>query len=403
MDRLRLFVGEALAGELSRNSDGTTFRYADDYSGPPVFLHWSEHHAARHWQALPSELACLLPEGAQRALWGESETIDRSDWSLLAATGSDLPGVISVLPDDLKRAPLGREAERAKPLNRARILPAIDALPYSEESLATYNSAIGFTTSLASRRACAGAIYSRKESVFKLVKGNGSYRLTLEPTESPGWVENQLLTARLAQDAGLSVAPIGRVQTTDGVPVLWAERFDRSGASNCQRSRLESACQLLGQDPGAKFEGSMESIAQLIRQYCTNPKVQLMRLFHRVLFGWLTGDSGLHLKKWSLLQNGLIVELSPAYGLMNHTIQGDTTIESALSVNDQREGLNRGCLLEYFGSEICGLNARMLERVMKQLGSVAWEQRILESGISKPSQRAYFELLSERWRRLNRL
>jgi serine/threonine-protein kinase HipA len=260
---------------------------------------------------------------------------------------------------------------------------------------------VGFTYSLASSGACANAIYSRKESAFKLVKTNGSYRLTLEPKESPESIENQLLTARIAHDAGLSVVPVGLVQTSDGVPVLWAERFDRSGASNCQRARVESACQLLGLTPADKYDGSVEAVARLIRQYCTNPKIQLMRLFHRVLFGWLTGNSTLHLKKWSILQNGSIVELSPAYSLINSAILGYETTESALLINDRREGLDRGNLLEYLAKEVCGLNDRVIARAMKQLGAVAWERRILESGLSRGGQRAYFELLSERWRRLH--
>jgi hypothetical protein len=51
--------------------------------------------------------------------------------------------------------------------------------------------------------------------------------------------------------------------------------------------------------------------------------------------------------------------------------------------------------------EVCGLNDRVIARAMKQLGAVAWERRILESGLSRGGQRAYFELLSERWRRLH--
>ncbi len=222
MDSLHLFVGQAFAGALQRDAEGISFRYADGYAGPPAFLNWPVHCATRHWQDLPTELACLLLEGLQLEQWRNSEATDRSDWALLAATGADLPGLISVLPDDSNATPLGREAVDLKRLNRTRILPELDALPYSELDLVEFNSHAGFAYSLASSGASASAIYSRKESAFKLVKANGSYRLTSEPKESPERVENQLLTARLAQDAGLSVAPVWRVQTTDGVPVIWA-------------------------------------------------------------------------------------------------------------------------------------------------------------------------------------
>jgi hypothetical protein len=41
---------------------------------------------------------------------------------------------------------------------------------------------------------------------------------------------------------------------------------------------VESACQLLGQAPAAKYDGSVEAVARLIRQYSTNSKIQLMPL-----------------------------------------------------------------------------------------------------------------------------
>ncbi|MGZ0654673.1 type II toxin-antitoxin system HipA family toxin [Coraliomargarita sp. W4R72] len=397
---MRLFVGQELAGILERQAEGFSFRYIDDYAGPPAFLNWPIHQQARHWAELPAELACCLPKGLQLEQWRNSGAADSSSWGLLAATGADLPGMVSVLPDDLQVAPLGREVDGLQRLSRARIRPELDALPYSEQELATSNSRAGFTHSLASRGACASAIYSRKESAFKLVNSNGSYRLLLEPKDSPGAIANQLLTSRLARDAGLVVAALGGVQTSDRVPVLWVERFDRSGAANCQRSRLESAAQLLGHLQVDPHAGSVEAVARLISRHCTNPKIQLMRFFHRVLFGWLTGNCALDLHKWSLLQHGSLIELSPAYGLMNHSIMRTSEAESALSIDGQCEALCRESLLKYFGEEVCGLNDRIIARVMNQLKSVPWEQRIQDSGLPKSSQRAYFELLCERWLRL---
>jgi len=402
MDNLQIFAGQRLAGTLQRDLEGITFRYMDGYTGPPVFMSWPLRSMARHWRDLPAELSCLLPQGLQLGQWRDSGATDLSDWGLLASMGADLPGMVSVLPTNSKATLMGRGAVGLKQLNRARIVPGINALPHTAREVAVFCSETGFTHSLASRAASVNAIYSRKDSSFKLVKTNGRYRLTVEPKESPGMVANQLLTSRLAHDAGLLVAQAGKIQTNDGVPVMWVERFDRFGASNIQRLRTESACQLLGQPPVAKYDGTVESIAQLIRQHCTNPKIQLMRLFHRLLFGWLTGNSGLHLKKWSFLQNGSIVELSPAYGLINDAILSKNATESALLIDNRREGLDRQSLLNYLGEEVCELNPRMIARVMKQLKAVRWEQRISESGLSTSCQRAYFELISERWLQLQR-
>jgi serine/threonine-protein kinase HipA len=278
----------------------------------------------------------------------------------------------------------------------------MNALPYCSTDLLGSNAGAGFSSSLGSNTAGVSAIYSRKSNSFKIVAKHGSYRLSLELDAGEGNTANQLLTARLAQDSGIMVAPVGSVQTTDSVPVLWAARFDRCGASNCQRFRIESACQLLAKPPMEKYSGTIEDVATLVRKYCTNPKVQLLRLYHRVLFAWLVGDSSLHLKKWSLLQNGSIIELAPAYSLQNRAISARDTIETALSIQDRHVALDRECLLGYLAREICGLNDRIIARTVNQLGAVPWEQRIRECGLSKYHQRVYFEHVSERWRRLTR-
>ncbi len=398
MDSLKLYVGQTFTGVLTRDEGGVTFSYCEGYAGPPLFLNWPVARAARHWQCLPAELAGLLPEGMLWEQWQASGAIDVSDWALLAATGADLPGCISALPDTALSAPRGREAPGVLALERARIVPGEGALPYSRQALAGYTAAAGFTCALPCD--ASGAIYSRKDSAFKLVSANGSYLLTPEPKEAPESVENQLLTAQLAQDAGIAVPRIGRVRTTDGVAVLWAERFDRAGASNSVRLRVEHACQLLGRASNQKYDGTVEAVAGLVRQYCTNPQIQLMRLFQRVLFGWVTGNAGLNLKKWALIQNGPLIELSPAYELLNDALHAQEGAESALSIDGQHDGLDRNCLLEYLGQAVCGLNPRVIARVMTQLSAVPWEQRIQASGLSKDSQRAYYELLSERWLRL---
>jgi hypothetical protein len=120
-----------------------------------------------------------------------------------------------------------------------------------------------------------------------------------------------------------------------------------------------------------------------------------------VPFCWLTGNSRLHLKKWSILQKTIDRGLVARIHLINDVILGHTTTESAVLINNRRDGLDRGNLLEYLSKEVSGLNDWLIAHTMKQLGAVAWEQRILESGLSRRSQRAYFELLSERWRRLH--
>lgn len=66
--------------------------------------------------------------------------------------------------------------------------------------------------------------------------------------------------------------------------VFWIERFDRWGAANRNRVRCEDMCQLLEVPSSWKYAGNLETLARVIREHCSNPKLQLVKLFHRVSF-----------------------------------------------------------------------------------------------------------------------
>ncbi|MFO7749631.1 MAG: HipA domain-containing protein, partial [Desulfobacteraceae bacterium] len=69
----------------------------------------------------------------------------------------------------------------------------------------------------------------------------------------------------------------------------------------------------------------------------------------------------MHLKNWSLLENGKLIELAPAYDLLNTRILTDDDEESALQLDEKKTDFDRALLVDYFGREICGLNDRMIE------------------------------------------
>ena len=80
---------------------------------------------------------------------------------------------------------------------------------------------------------------------------------------------------------------------------------------------MEDMCQLTDKLTEQKYRGSMEQVGRAILKYCDNALFDALRFFETVLFSFLTGNSDMHLKNFSLLYKpGGAISLSPAYDLL---------------------------------------------------------------------------------------
>lgn len=396
MDKLRIFVGDQLAGHLVRDREVHIFEYLSGYNGPPVFLGWDRARQRREWDTFPPAFDGLLPEGVLLDQLLAKHKIDRADkWGQLVAVGQDLTGFISVLAVDSGQ-PIGRLTPGGRPRRRVAIDPPADGLPYTLSELVAYHGKHKLRMSLSGVQPKVAAIYSRGEKCFKVVETNGSYILKPSPQAFPGAAENEALTMQLARAAGLEVPLCGWLPAKGGGGVFWSERFDRWGAANRNRVRCEDMCQLLEVPSSWKYSGSLETLARVIRERCSNPKLQLVKLFQRVLFCWVTGNGDMHLKNWSLVENGPLIELAPAYDLLNTKILIDDDDESALTLDGRKSGLNRTLLVDYFGREICQVNETMIGKIMSQMQSVNWNLTITRSRLPAATARQYGAMVMDR-------
>lgn len=400
--KLNVFVGERLAGKLQREGDSFAFEYESSYEGPPAFLGWDKAQPRREWNSFPAAFDSLLPEGVLLDQLLVKHKLDRGDkWGQLIAVGLDLTGFVSVIPEGSDQKPIGKVTPAQPAKKRVAIDPAeAGALPYTATELVAYHGKHRLKMSLSGMQPKVSAIFSRKDGQFKVVETNGSYILKPSPQAFPGAAENEALTMELAQQAGIDVPLCGWISAKDGSGVFWIERFDRWGTGNRQRVRCEDACQVLDIPASWKYLGNLETLARMVQEQCSNSRLQLVRLFQRVLFCWVTGNGDMHLKNWSLLENGKLIELAPAYDLLNTRILTNDDEESALELDSKKSGFDRPLLIDYFGRDICGLNERMVEKTLQALQSVNWNLTIHDSKLSVDDAVQYQRLVYERLERL---
>lgn len=164
----------------------------------------------------------------------------------------------------------------------------------------------------------------------------GSHILKPPTAEYPGMPELEHWTMRLAARCGIDVAESGLVPLASGEMAFVVRRFDREKG---RRIAVEDVCQLLGQPTADKYRSSLERVGTAIRKHATTPGQDALGFFDRVVFCFLTGNSDMHLKNWSLVCDRATIALSPAYDLLPTRLLLSDPEESALPLNGRKSKL----------------------------------------------------------------
>ncbi len=207
---------------------------------------------------------------------------------------------------------------------------------------------------------------SIKNSVFEIVNRHGIFILKPNPAYFQQVPENEDVTMKMAAVCGIDTPLHGLIYNKEGVLVYFIRRFDREG--RIKRIHVEDFAQLAGMSRETKYNYSMEQVGKLIDQYCTFPIVEKFKLFRLTLFSYLVGNEDMHLKNFSIIHKDGIIELTPAYDLLNSTIVlSNPSEEMALPIKGKKSNFTRNIFLNYFGYEMLGLNKRIIINTEEQL------------------------------------
>ena len=184
---------------------------------------------------------------------------------------------------------------------------------------------------------CSGG---QRGSRFTLVGLEGGYILKPPVAEYPEMPGLEHLTMRMAGCFGIATAECGLIPLGDGKLAYVTRRMDRKGKI---RLHMEDMCQLTDRLTEQKYRGSMEQIGKVILRHCDNALLDALRFFELAIFSFLTGNSDMHLKNFSLLySSGGAVSLSPAYDLLpTKLLLPKDEEDSALTINGRKRKLTR--------------------------------------------------------------
>ena len=166
--------------------------------------------------------------------------------------------------------------------------------------------------------------------------------------------EAEALAMRIAERVGVKTVPYGLLQV-NGQFAYITKRIDRKITGKqrlrVQKYAMEDFCQLDGRLTEDKYRGSYERCARIVSQYSVRKGLDLSELFLRLVVSFVTGNSDMHLKNFSLIEtapgNGEYM-LSAAYDLLPvNLLLPEDQEEFALTMNGKKRNLHRNDFLHF--------------------------------------------------------
>ncbi len=217
------------------------------------------------------------------------------------------------------------------------------------------------------------------ENRLTIVNYPTGYILKPQSDEFEELPEAEQLVMLMADITGIKTVPHGLIRMTDTVSdketyAYISKRIDRKiaskrGQETVRMYAMEDFCQLNYRLTADKYKGSYEQCAKTIDRYSERPALDKTELFLRLIFCFISGNSDMHLKNFSLIEQtpaGRNYVLSPAYDLLPvNLIMPEDKEQTALTMNGKKRNLHRGDFLKYAFS--IGIERKVAENLIHQV------------------------------------
>lgn len=238
----------------------------------------------------------------------------------------------------------------------------------------------------------------------------GNYILKPQSPVYNSMPELEDLTMKLAEASGIVTAPHGLIMMEDGELAYITKRMDR-GEKGEKYSMLDM-CQLTNRLTEHKYRGAYIQLAETIKKYSSAPMLDVQRFWEIVIFSWLTGNSDMHCKNFSLIEKRCDgYHLSPAYDLLAVKLTGindDDELAMPLigygtDYNNAIVGFDRSSFIQAMIDS--GITEKISERIIDKMisSSHKWNDIIDSSFLDDKLKSDYKSLVQERINRIEKV
>ena len=233
---------------------------------------------------------------------------------------------------------------------------------------------------------------------FTIVGLWGKYIFKPQSGRYPCLPELEDLTMKMAEAAHIRTARHTLIRLADGELGYLTLRMDR-GRKGEKISMLDM-CQLSNRLTEHKYYGTYQQLADVIKRYSTAPMLDVQRYWEVVLFSWITGNSDMHCKNFSLLATGNgEYNLAPAYDLLAVLlVDPEDTEEMAMSfeVGGTKNGFDRKTFVDAFIQS--GIPTAVADKMIERMKAFLpeWENLIAQSFLPEKMKVDFCLLLNKR-------
>lgn len=373
-----------VAGRISRDGDQLIFNYGQSYlqRNDRMAIYLPELPLRRG--AIPPEtglnMAGCLRDAAPDA-WGRRVILNRTfgrkgndfdiasldELTYLLASGSDRVGALDFQLSPSEYVPRTIEAATLEELMSAaeKVERGIPLSPELDQAL-FHGSSLGGARPKALLQA------DDRKMIAKFSSSTDTYNM----------VKAEYVAMRLAEQIGLSVAPV-RLEHIAGKDILLIERFDRARTEGgWTRKAMVSALTLFGLDEMMARYASYEDLAEIIRHRFNSPKAALHELFGRLVFNILCGNTDDHARNHAAFWDGDQLSLTPAYDICPQGRTGNVASQAMLIVGDKRASTLANCLEAAPSFQLDGKAAKDIINRQIDVSRSAWDDTCEEAQLT---------------------
>ena len=246
-------------------------------------------------------------------------------------------------------------------------LPIIDLDEKTIEELARHRVDLSYTVPGVQKKLSLGLSKNHERKLTLVDYPSGFILKSQVKGEGDDFPESENLTMCLAECCGIRVVPHGLLCLKDGSRAYITRRIDRVDG---KAIAMEDFCQLSGRLTEDKYHSSYEQCKKVIAKFSDSKKADLSRFVYLLLFCYLTGNSDMHLKNFSLIENNGVYSLSAAYDLLpvNVVFPSDKE-EFALTLHGKKKNVTKNDFIKFASSEDPreNLEGKEVVRMMKKL------------------------------------
>ncbi len=257
-----------------------------------------------------------------------------------------------------------------------------------------------------------------KEPRLTLVDYPSGYILKPQTGKYASLPEAEYLVMQMAKFTGISTVPFAllslnqdsgtyitsRADSKQTAHAYITKRIDRilptSRNKQTQMLAMEDFCQLDNRITADKYHGSYERCAKIVSKYSNRPGLDMTELFLRIVFSYVTGNSDMHLKNFSLIETApgnREYILSAAYDMLPvNIILPDDTEQLALTLNGKKRNLHRNDFLKF--ADYCDIPKKAAERLIQKVTSKKdlYQDMCMDSYLPPEMKQRFMLLIQER-------